>query len=173
MRLALCLVTRLAVAGLAIPCGGMPAWADPGDKAGWSIGTDPRKRVFLHYVAEKDGPRELTLACLRDVDSFDVYTAGLFPKRPDGEATLTLRSGGGSVDVSGSVAAGDDGATSRFESNTDLDAATRKALRASLLPMLGGAGPIQLKLGTREIVLAPSGPPAAAIKRFDSICFGK
>lgn len=153
--------------------GAWPAHADPGDKAGWSIGTDPRKRVFLHYVAEKDGPRELTLACLRDVESFDVYTAGLFPKRPDGDATLTLRSGGGSVEFSGSVAAGDDAATSRFESNTDADAATRNTLRAALLPVLAGAGPIQLKLASREIVLAPSGPPAAALKRFESICFGK
>ncbi|MBT9290434.1 hypothetical protein [Prosthecodimorpha staleyi] len=173
MRL-MCLVTSLALLGLAILFGPASAQADPGDKAGWSIGTDPRKRVFLHYVAEKDGRRELTLACLRDVDSFDVYTAGLIPKRPDGEAKLTLRSGGGSIDFQGSIGDGDDGGvTSRFEANIEADAATRKSLRATLLPVLAGAGPIQLKLASREIVLAPSGPPAAAIKRFESICFGK
>ena len=62
----------LAVAAVAPLLAPAPAAADPGDKAGWSIGTDPRKRVFLHWVAKADGPRLLTVACLRDVDSFDL-----------------------------------------------------------------------------------------------------
>src|SRR5260221_4721371 len=43
-----------------------PASADQGDKQGWSLGSDPRKRVFLRFVPANDGPRVLVLGCLRD-----------------------------------------------------------------------------------------------------------
>jgi hypothetical protein len=51
-----------------------PASADQGDKQGWSLGSDPRKRVFLRFVPANDGPRVLVLGCLRDVDSFIVLS---------------------------------------------------------------------------------------------------
>jgi hypothetical protein len=44
-----------------------PASADQGDKQGWSLGSDPRKRVFLRFVPANDGPRVLVLGCLRDM----------------------------------------------------------------------------------------------------------
>jgi hypothetical protein len=49
-----------------------PAKADQGDKAGWSVAVDPRKRAFLYYVPAEDGARVLTIGCLRDVDSFTI-----------------------------------------------------------------------------------------------------
>ncbi len=51
-----------------------PASADQGDKQGWSLGSDPRKRVFLRFVPANDGPRVLVLGCLRDIDSFIVLS---------------------------------------------------------------------------------------------------
>src|SRR5262245_38601583 len=64
------LVVAAATAFLGV--GGGPAVADKGDKAGWSLTTDPRKRAFLKFVPTNDGPRILVLGCLRDVDSFMV-----------------------------------------------------------------------------------------------------
>jgi hypothetical protein len=68
------LITATAVASVIEL--GTSAVADSGDKPGWSVLTDPRRRAFLIFVPAADGPRVLTLGCLRDVDSFTVLSRG-------------------------------------------------------------------------------------------------
>ena len=51
-------------------CDGAPAIADPEDKAGWSVATDPRRRAFLFLMPQQGGPRMLMLGCLRDAGTF-------------------------------------------------------------------------------------------------------
>ncbi len=67
-----------------------PASADQGDKQGWSLGSDPRKRVFLRFVPANDGPRVLVLGCLRDIDSFIVLSEQDIGIGHGQAATLTL-----------------------------------------------------------------------------------
>ena len=81
----------------------LPADADAGDKAGWSVQTDPRKRAFLHYVPVKDGPRVLMIGCLRDVDSFTVMSSGLQIGANETKAILALSNGASRYAVEGGV----------------------------------------------------------------------
>ena len=78
-----------------------PASADQGDKQGWSLGSDPRKRVFLRFVPANDGPRVLVLGCLRDVDSFIVLSEQDIGIEPGQDATLTLANGAARFVVEG------------------------------------------------------------------------
>lgn len=79
-----------------------PLAADPGDKTGWSVTTDPRKRAFLIYVPTAGAARLLNIACLRDVNSLSVISEGVAV--PAGTATLTLANGNTRYDIAGSVA---------------------------------------------------------------------
>jgi hypothetical protein len=78
-----------------------PTSADQGDKQGWSLGSDPRKRVFLRFVPANDGPRVLVLGCLRDVDSFIVLSEQDIGIGHGQAATLTLANGAARFVVEG------------------------------------------------------------------------
>jgi hypothetical protein len=147
-----------------------PALADKGDKRGWTLDTDPRKRAFLKYVPANDGPRLLLLGCLRDVDNFLVISeqAGAGPDT----VTLTLANGAARTSFEGKVEAfgagvGQAGFTSEFDID---DAKARQELRAKLLPVLEGKGPIVLTLGdaSQEIPVTGLSKP---LEGFKSICF--
>ena len=43
---------------------------------GWSVETKP-KGAILTYAPEKDGPRYLIVACLRDTEEIGVYSSGV------------------------------------------------------------------------------------------------
>jgi hypothetical protein len=80
-----------------------PLAAGTGDKKGWSVVTDPRKRAFLIWTPAANGPRVLTFGCLRDVDSFTVLSEDTIG-RSTGVATLTVSNGTARFEVAGDVA---------------------------------------------------------------------
>ena len=150
----------------------LPTAADPGDKAGWSVHIDPRKRAFLIYVPVADGSRVLTIGCLRDVDSFTVMSNGLHIGANNGtKATLAVSNSTARYAVVGDVEP--DQATGMQTFNTDIDA-DAKALRqigGTLLPVLEGKGPIALTVGSAEFTLPTTGL-TQPLSRFKTICFG-
>lgn len=145
---------------------------DPGDAAGWSTDTDPRKRAFLKFVPEKDGPRILMFGCLRDAETFSIYSTGLDP-RTAANVELSLINGAATYRVQGDIAA--DGLspepTFTYE-NLDADAAALRRVKNALMPVFSGAGPIKLTVGSasRDLPLTGLKP---ALDRFAAICFGR
>lgn len=145
--------------------------ADPGDPAGWSLATDPRKRAFLKFAAEKDGPRLLLFACLRDADSFAVYSNGL-DTREATDVELSLANGSTVYRVRGDIAPDGLSPQPTFSSDADADAAQLRKIKAALMPVLTGPGPIKLTVGSASRELPPTGLKAA-LDRFAAICFGR
>jgi hypothetical protein len=149
-----------------------PTSADHGDKQGWSLGSDPRKRVFLRFVPANGGPRVLVLGCLRDVDSFIVLSeqdVGI----GHGQATsLTLANGAVRYVVEGKFE--QDGAgvgRPGFASEIDADGKALQQIRAKLIPVLEGKGPMVLSVSStsRELPVAGLAKPLSGFK---SVCFG-
>ncbi len=158
--------TLVALAGVVLP-----ALADKGDKQGWSLSSDPRKRVFLKFVPENDGPRLLVLGCLRDLDSFIVLSQQDLGVESGEEVTLTLENGTAQYVVQGRFAPNGVGVgQAGFTTEVDGDAKALSQIRSKLLPVLGGKNPIVLTVGstTRELPVAELGK---ALSGFKSVCF--
>jgi hypothetical protein len=160
--------TLVAIAGIILP-----ALADKSDRKGWSLSSDPRKRVFLKFVAENGGPRIVVLGCLRDVDSFTVLSAQEIAARSGQNLTLILANGSARYAVEGkyepnAIVVGQAG----FASEIDADAKVLRQIRQKLLAVLEGNGPITLTVGSsaRELPLAGLGE---ALRGFKSVCFGQ
>jgi len=150
----------------------LPAFLAMADGAGWSISSDPRKRVFLSYGTAKDGPRALLLACLRDVDTFTVASEGVAEASSNGKkAALVLVNGNARYAVDGEISNDPISKTASFSVDLDLNKQTTQQLRRELLPVLEGKGPIELTLGPAHRELGVSGL-APALKRFSTACFG-
>lgn len=155
----------------------VPAAADPGDPAGWSVSVDPRRRAFLKYVAEAGGPRLLVIGCLRDVDTMTVLSTGVrgLPEIGPG-AALVLTVPDAEWVVHGDIAPDGDGAPS-FTADLDTDAAARKKLAAELLPVLRAPGPIVLQVGNGDPVDLPlealrkRAGIAEPLRKFEAVCF--
>ena len=164
-----CLLVVAAATAL-LGGGGGPAVADKGDKAGWSLTTDPRKRAFLKFVPTKDGPRILVLGCLRDVDSFMVLSEqGVASTQT---VVLTLSNGTIRYTVEGKIEPDGAGVGQvGFVSEFDANAKARPQLRVRLLPVLESKGPIAMTLGSisREL---PASDLSAPLRGFKSVCFG-
>jgi hypothetical protein len=157
-----------AIAGLVLP-----ALADKGDRQGWSLGSDPRKRVFLTFVAVNDGPRLVVIGCLRDVDSLIVLSAQELGVGSGRDLTLTLENGPARYVVQGKfepngVAVGQAG----FASEIDADAKVLRQVRSKLLAVLEGKGPIVLTVGSTSRELPVAGLDKA-LRGFKSVCFGQ
>jgi hypothetical protein len=160
---------RTAAFAVVLALLGGPALADKGDKRGWSLDSDPRKRVFLKYVPADGGPRLLVLGCLRDVDNFVVMSE-------QGDAapqsvTLTLANGAARYSFDGKIEADGVGVgQAGFASELDLDPPTLRQLRGKLLPVLEGKGPIVLTVGSasRELPMTGLSKPLGGFK---SVCF--
>ena len=153
--------------------------ADEGDRAGWSVATDPRRRAFLIATETAGGPRLLTIACLRDADGFAIYSAGV-PGLKAGEGVeLVLAVADAEYRLSGSADADRDTGVVGFSGESDIEGAARKKLARELLPVLKAPGPIVLTIGAAPPVEIPLEdlPPRAGIagplKTFEKICFGK
>jgi hypothetical protein len=159
-----------ALAALLVFLGGS-AFADKGDKRGWSLDSDPRKRVFLKFVPIDDGPRILVLGCLRDVDNFLVMSEqGVAGPQ---SVTLTLANGPARHSFDGKIEANGAGVgQAGFMSELDADATMLRQLRPKLLPVLEGKGPIVLTIGqaSRELPVAGLSRPWGGFK---SVCFGR
>lgn len=156
-----------------------PVHADDGDPAGWFVGTDPRRRAFLHYTPSEGGPRLLTIACLRDADEFAIYATG-FPglKAVDGPAELGLLVADAEFKIGGRVETDGFGVLG-FSGFRDLDAASLKALKKDLLPVLEAPGPIVATIERFDPIQIPLEEDlprhgiAGPLKTFVKVCFGK
>ena len=157
-----------------------PLAADTGDKKGWSVITDPRKRAFLIFVPAAGGPRVLNFACLRDVDSFTVYSEAVGGKLPSGPATLTMSNGNARYDVSGSIAPDPISNLPTFTGDLADNKKALSSISAKLLPVLQGSGPILYEIGAGTAPNDMSKNPtsiaitglSAPLAKFKSICFG-
>lgn len=169
-------VGLVATAAIVAP---RPANADEGDKAGWSVATDPRKRAFLKWVPVANGPRQLLFACLRDADTFAVYSTGVpgvVPIRP--YSRLTLSWGDRRYSIVGTVdpEPGNPRSTT-FTADTDQDATGRAAIARELLPVLTAAGPLVLQIDKAPPIALPTQGAngmagiEAALAVFQRVCF--
>jgi hypothetical protein len=150
----------------------LPVKAEQGDKAGWSVAVDPRKRAFLYYVPDKDDARVVTIGCLRDVDSFTIFSTGLKTGiNSDAAATLSLSSGTARYAVDGKVETDQATGTQTFDIDIDADAKGLRKIAAQLLPVLQSSGPITLSIGAVKLTLLTSGL-AQPLSRFKTICQG-
>jgi hypothetical protein len=163
------LITATAVASVIEL--GTSAVADSGDKPGWSVLTDPRRRAFLIFVPAADGPRVLTLGCLRDVDSFTVLSTGV-PGMPASQrdATLTLENGQAHYEVHGNIEADPMSQAPTFDAYLDADAQSRRGIAKSLLPVLERGSSMLLTVGSAKQQLPMDGL-AQPLGRSRSVCF--
>lgn len=172
-----CMMLGLALTAVAaVP---RPTAADEGDVAGWSVATDPRKRAFLQWVPVAGGPRQLLFACLRDADTFAVYSTGIpgvVPIRP--YSRLTLSWGDRRWSIVGTVdpEPGNPRSTT-FTADTDQDAAGRAAIARELLPVLTAPGPLVLQIDAAPPIALPTRAAngmagiEAALPVFQRVCF--
>jgi hypothetical protein len=163
---------RLAVlAAFSAVAAALPAWADKGDPQGWSIETDPRKRAYLRFVEEPDGPRVLLFACQRDTNVLGIYSAGLV-EGVARSAMMSLQNGKAKYGLRGQTGVDDASGYPVFAYQTDLDATALKFLQAELMPILQGKGPIMITIGEIKHQVPVAGL-AGPLKQFQSICFGR
>lgn len=152
------------------------ASADPGDKAGWSVLTDPRQRAFLLWVPEPDGPRVLMLACLRDAGTFTAMSDAVGASDEFARAKLTLSNGAARFEVDGRITRYPRSGRSSFISDLDVNAEQLRALGHKLVPVLEAPGDLTLTIApsdgravrTRQIPIAGL---AAVLGRFRDVCF--
>jgi hypothetical protein len=155
--------------------------ADTGDKTGWSVLTDPRKRAFLIFVPADGASRLLNIACLRDVDSLSVISEGVAGALPSGAAMLTVSNGNARYDIAGRIAPDPISNLPTFTGDVAEDAKTLSGIAAKLLPVLQGSGPILYAISAGstppDLSKNPTSIPvaglAAPLTKFKSICFGK
>ncbi len=163
---------RLAVlAALSAIATTLPAFADKGDPQGWSIETDPRKRAYLRFVEEPDGPRVLLFACQRDTNVLGIYSAGLVEGVAK-SAMMSLQNGKAKYGLRGQTGVDDATGYPVFAYQTDLDPKALQYLQAELMPILQGKGPIMITIGEVKHQVPVAGL-AAPLKQFTAICFGR
>jgi hypothetical protein len=163
---------RLAVlAALSTVAAVLPAHADKGDPQGWSVQTDPRRRAYLRFVEEPDGPRVLLFACQRDTNVLGIYSAGLV-EGVARSAMMSLQNGKAKYGLRGQTGVDDATGYPVFAYQTDLDPRALQYLQAELMPILQGKGPIVITIGqaTRQVPVAGLAQP---LKQFQAICFGR
>ncbi|MCZ7657205.1 MAG: hypothetical protein M5U07_04820 [Xanthobacteraceae bacterium] len=150
---------------------GAPVSADKGDPAGWSVATDPRKRAYLKFVEEADGPRTLLFACLRDTNMLGIYAAGLVDGAPR-NALMSLQNGRAKYGLRGQTGVDEVTGHPVFAYQTDLDATALRYLQSELMPVLQGKGPIVVTIGEvkREVPVAGLAQP---LRQFSAICFAR
>jgi hypothetical protein len=163
----------IALATVAPPSAALAA---SGDVAGWQYrveGEGETEREFLIYVQRDDGPRVLTLACERDIDTFGFLAEDLGDLvGPLARATMTLSSGPAKFTLPGVVEPDPDTNALGFVAQVPQSNGGQQQLMAVLAPMLTLRQPIHLGFGKKERDLPPvTGLPDPA-KRFLKGCFG-
>lgn len=156
-----------------------PAIADPGDKAGWSVATDPRRRAFLVWTPEQDGPRILMLGCLRDAGTFTTMSYAVPEHDEIKPARLTLSNGPARFEAAGEITRYPAIGRSSFISDLDVNDAQLRAIGRRLLPVLEGEGDIGLSIeqttGSTPRSIASRRIPiaglASVLGRFRDVCF--
>lgn len=154
-----------------------PAIADTGDRAGWSVDTDPRRRAFLLWVPEKDGPRVLMLGCLRDADTFTTMSYSVGEHDKIEHVKVTLSNGPSNFTVEGEIAPYPAMGRSSFISDLDVSDKQLRAIGRQLLPVLEAAGDITMTIkpgspsGDPRTVTIPTAGLASVLNRFRTVCF--
>ena len=139
--------------------------------AGWSVETKP-KGAILSYAPEKDGPRYLIVACLRDTDEIGVYSTGIGVPSNKPVVVMQLTNAGRKYSLRGDMGQDNINHQPAFRYETNIDARALSIFRAEFMPMLAGKGPLTVTVGdkSQQVPLAGVGEP---LKRFSATCFGK
>jgi len=140
-------------------------------EAGWAVDTKP-KRAILSYTAEKDGPRLLIVACLRDSEEIGLYSTGIGVPSSKPVVVMGLTNAGRKYSVRGDM--GLDNTTNQpaFRYETNIDSRALGIFRAEFMPMLNGKGPLTITVGDQSQQVPLAGV-AAPLQKFSATCFGK
>jgi len=166
------------VAALAtVAANGPSAGAAQGDRIGWQFrveGDGDTEREFLTYVAHDDGPRILTFACERDIDTFGFYAEDLGDLvGPLAKATMSLASGPATFTIPGIVEPDPDTNVLGFVAQVPQSNGGQQRLAAALTPLLMAGKPIHMAFGTKARDLPPIVGLLGPAKRFLRSCFGE
>ncbi len=159
----------LFAATLALLVGAVSASAQ---EAGWAVDTSKPKRAILSYTAEKDGPRLLIVACLRNSEEIGLYSTGIGAPSGKPVVVMGLTNGGRKYSVRGDM--GLDNATNQpaFRYETNIDSRALGIFRAEFMPMLNGKGPLTITVGDKSQQVPLAGV-TAPLQKFSASCFGK
>lgn len=139
--------------------------------AGWSVETKP-KGAILTYAPEKDGPRYLIVACLRDTDEIGIYSTGIGAASSKPVTVMGLTNAGRKYSVRGDMGQDNISHQPAFRYETNIDSRALSIFRAEFLPMLAGKGPLTVTIGdkSQQVPLAGVAEP---LKKFSASCFGR
>src|SRR5438270_10082217 len=120
---------RIVIGGLAVL---LALGAGGHALAGWSVESEAPKRVILKYETEEDQTKLLMLACMRDINTFGVFSAGLIDQSAKYPLTLQMVNGHARYSVRGEMAL--DSATNAptVSYQTDIDPKALQVIRAGL-----------------------------------------
>jgi hypothetical protein len=139
--------------------------------AGWSVETKP-KSAILTYAPEKDGPRYLIVACLRDTEEIGIYSTGIGAPSSKPVVVMGLTNAGRKYSVRGDMGQDNVSHQPAFRYETNIDSRALGIFRAEFMPMLNGKGPLTVTIGDKSQQVPLSGV-AEPLKKFSSSCFGK
>jgi hypothetical protein len=139
--------------------------------AGWSVETKP-KGAILTYAPEKDGPRYLIVACLRDSEEIGIYSTGIGTPSSKPVTVMGLTNAGRKYSVRGDMGQDNINHQPAFRYETNIDARALSIFRAEFVPMLAGKGPLTVTVGdkSQQVPLAGVAEP---LKKFSASCFGR
>ena len=139
--------------------------------AGWSVETKP-KSAILTYAPEKDGPRYLIVACLRDTEEIGIYSTGIGVPSSKPVVVMGLTNAGRKYSVRGDMGQDNVSHQPAFRYETNIDSRALSIFRAEFMPMLNGKGPLTVTIGdkSQQVPLAGVAEP---LKKFSATCFGK
>jgi hypothetical protein len=150
------------------------AAAAPGDKAGWQFrieGEDESEQQYLIYAERDDGPRILTLACKRNIDTFGFYAEDLRDLvGPVAKATMVLKGGPATFTIPGDIEPDPETQALGFAAEMPRSRAELK-LEETLTAMLLTGQPIRMSFGTKSRDLPPVKGMLDPAKRFLRSCF--
>jgi hypothetical protein len=138
---------------------------------GWSVETKP-KGAILTYAPEKDGPRYLIVACLRDTEEIGIYSTGIGTPSNKPVVVMGLTNAGRKYSVRGDMGQDNINHQPAFRYETNIDSRALSIFRAEFLPMLAGKGPLTVTVGdkSQQVPLAGVAEP---LKKFSASCFGR
>jgi hypothetical protein len=139
--------------------------------AGWSVETKP-KSAILTYAPEKDGPRYLIVACLRDTEEIGIYSTGIGAPSSKPVVVMGLTNAGRKYSVRGDMGQDNISHQPAFRYETNIDSRALSIFRAEFLPMLAGKGPLTVTVGDKSQQVPLSGV-ADPLKKFSASCFGR
>jgi hypothetical protein len=161
----------LALAAIAILAGALTASGASAQEAGWAVDTKP-KRAILSYTAEKDGPRLLIVACLRDSEEIGLYSTGIAEPSRKPVVVMGLANAGRKYSVRGDMGLDNVSNQPAFRYETNIDSKALGIFRAEFMPMLNGKGPLTITVGDKSQQVPLTGL-AEPLKKFSATCFGK